>query len=237
MSLLSSKKFFRPNNLSKLGFSFCFQQGATLERWSWPEQELPLSFVSRTSWIDIQQALRALGTCGHPTPPEDICFASSGWGGWFPFAPHLFPIKSYKTPIKMVTKQKLSQVQLDWNFLYQFCHFQRLPHNTEEKKCGLIHSGGPGNAFPSCSYEMSCCHSRFLCPEMTQPVGREGKFHVLCSWFHAHLWSSTGNGNLRMLGKNLGEKKNLHFHIIRLILTSQSNLWKSKKESWRYKYH
>lgn len=129
----------------------------------------------------------------------------------------------------MVTKQKFSQVQLTETFCtnsatYRGCYIHR------KKKCGLIHSGGPGNAFLSCSYEMSCCHSRLLCPEITQPVGREGRYHVLCSGFHAHLWSNIGNGNLGMLA-------NLHFHIIRLILASQSNPWKSKKESSRYKYH
>lgn len=131
MSLFSLKKLFRPN-LTRHDFYFCLeleQEGGVLVRWSWAEQELPLSF--RDTWIDVQQSRESPGNLWASTPLADICFASSVWGGWFSFAPHLFPIKSYKTPIKMVTKQKFSQVQLDWNFLYQFCHLQRLPHTQQ----------------------------------------------------------------------------------------------------------
>lgn len=136
MSLFSLKKFFRPNLnrrdshfVSNMGWSKreeCWWDGAGQTRncpWGWSAGHLGL--IS-------SKAERALGTCGHPTPWLTFYFASSVWGGWFSFVPHLFPIKSYKTPIKMVTKQKFSQVQLDWNFLYQFCHLQRLPH-TQRK--------------------------------------------------------------------------------------------------------
>lgn len=136
MSLFSLKKFFRPNLnrrdshfVSNMGWSKreeCWWDGAGQTRnCPWGSSAGHLGLIS-------SKAERALGTCGHPTPWLTFYFASSVWGGWFSFVPHLFPIKSYKTPIKMVTKQKFSQVQLDWNFLYQFCHLQRLPH-TQRK--------------------------------------------------------------------------------------------------------
>lgn len=151
MSFFSLKKFFGPH-LTRHDFHFVGSWSKREECWwdgagSAPEVQ--------GSWVDVQQSREGPGNLWAPTPRADIWSASSLWGGWFSFAPHLFPIKSYKTPIKMVTKQKFSQVQLDWNFLYQFCHLQRLPHTQGRGgKCGLIHPGGPGNAFVSCSYEM-----------------------------------------------------------------------------------
>lgn len=149
MSLFSLNKFFRPN-VTRRDFDFLSNMGWSKREECWWDGagELPLRLVCRTSWIDIQQSRESPGNLWASKPPlADTGFASSVWGGWLSFAPHLFPIKSYKTPIKTVTKQKFSQVQLGWNFLYQFCHLQRLPHNTGKKKCGLIHPGGPGNAF------------------------------------------------------------------------------------------
>lgn len=61
----------------------------------------------------------------------NFCLLCLVWEGWFSFAPHVFPIKSYKTPIKIITKyKKLSQVQLTETFCtntarYRGCHIHR----------------------------------------------------------------------------------------------------------------
>lgn len=139
MSLFSLKKLFRPN-LTRHDFHFVSswskREGGMLVRWSWPEQELPLWFMDRTFGLMSSKAEPWEPVGIHPL--ADICYASSVWGGWFSFVPHLFPIKSYKTLIKMATKQKFSQAQLDWNFLYQFCHLQRLPHTQGKKKKKVV---------------------------------------------------------------------------------------------------
>lgn len=132
MSLLSLKKFLGPH-LTRHDFHFVCSCSRREECW-WDGAGSALEVQG--PWIDVQQSREGPGNLWTPTPLADICSASSVWAGWFSFAPHLFPIKSYKTPIKMVTKQKFSQVQLDWNFLYQFCHLQRLPHTRWGGKCG-----------------------------------------------------------------------------------------------------
>lgn len=136
-SLFSLRKFFRPN-LNGRDFCFVSNTGWSKREECWWDgagqtRNCPRGSCTGHLGTISSKAERALGTCGHPTPPRlTFVLQARVWGGWFSLAPHLFPIKSYKTPIKMVTKQKFSQVQLDWNFLYQFCHLRRLPH-TQRK--------------------------------------------------------------------------------------------------------
>lgn len=177
----------------------------------------------RTSWNDLQQSRESPGNLWASNPRLTFVLQARCEERGFHLRLIFSQLRVTKLPLKR--EQSRSSAKSSWtetsctnSATYRGCHI----HRKKKIQCGLIHSGGPGNAFLSCSYEMSCCHSRLLCPEMTQPV------HVLCSGFRAHLWSNTGNGNLGMLG-------NLHFHIIRLILASQSNPRKSKKEKLKIK--
>lgn len=104
-------------------------------------------------WIDVQQS-RALGTCGHPPPwLTSVMQARCEEGGF-----HLCLIFSQLRVTKHSLKrqQSRSPAKSSWaetfctsSATYRGCHIQR-----GKKKCGLSLSGGPGNAFLSCSYEM-----------------------------------------------------------------------------------
>lgn len=158
-----------------------------------------------------------------------FCLLCLVWEGWFSFVPHVFPIKSYKTPIKIVTKyKKFSQVQLTETFCtntatYRGCHIHR--------KMWFNSFWWPWKCFSQLLLRNKLLSFQVTLPWNDLPSGRRGTMCCVQD-DSAHLWS---NFYEMQILKYL--KRNLNFQIIRLDLASQSNPWKSKKESSRYKHH
>lgn len=96
---------------------------------------MPFRLEYRTSWIHIQQC-RYDYRNGALRPSDTLvdilffkfCLLYLVWEGWFSFVHHIFPIKSYKTLIKIVISyKKFSQVQWTEAFCtnsatYRGCH-------------------------------------------------------------------------------------------------------------------